>query len=110
MARNSADIDDERTDGPTPTRSGSGRTHARPRPAEPDPAPRAGGGGLERLTVNLIPRASKALEHACSLTGDSKTDTINRAVQVYAYLEDVWAKDGAVLVKSGDAMTELKFF
>lgn len=83
----------------------------RPERAKDDPAPtRNGGGGLERLTVNLIPRASRALEQACQLTGDSKTDTINRALQVYAYLEEVWAKDGAVLVKTGDSVTEVKFF
>lgn len=42
-----------------------------------------------RLTVNLIPRADKALQLAVQLTGDSKTDTVNRALQVYAYLEYV---------------------
>ncbi|VVJ23792.1 Uncharacterised protein [Amycolatopsis camponoti] len=72
-----------------------------------------GGGGLERVTVNLAPRASRALEKAVALTGDSKTDTINRALQVYAYLEEVWAKNGQVLVRSSpddDQVTVLQFF
>ena len=69
-----------------------------------------GGGGLERVTVNLIPRASRALEQAGELTGDSKTDTINRALQVYAYLEEVWAKGGSVEVEIEGRRTELKFF
>jgi hypothetical protein len=71
---------------------------------------RAGGGGLERVTVNLIPRASKALEQTSRRTGDTKTDTINRALQVYAYLEEVWANGGKILAKEGEDVTELKFF
>ena len=73
-------------------------------------SPRAGGGGLERVTVNLIPRASRALEQAGQLTGYSKTDTINRSLQVYAYLEEVWSKGGTVMVQIDDKVTELKFF
>ncbi|WP_340686377.1 hypothetical protein LCL61_08810 [Amycolatopsis coloradensis] len=72
-----------------------------------------GGGGLERVTVNLGPRASRALEKAVGLTGDSKTDTINRALQVYAYLEEVWANGGQVLIRNrpdNDEVTVLKFF
>ncbi len=45
------------------------------------------GGSLERVTVNLTPRSSKALEEVVGLTGDSKTDSINRAIQIYAYIE-----------------------
>lgn len=117
MARNSANTDEELTTGPTrPGQArGRGRTkteraHAEPVAEQPaDPAQR-GGGGLERVTVNLIPRAVRALEQAGRLTGDSKTDTINRALQVYAYLEEMWAKGAAVMVKDGDNVTELKFF
>jgi hypothetical protein len=70
-----------------------------------------GGGSLERITVNLAPRSSKALELATSLTGDSKTDTVNRALQIYAYLMDVISKGGSIDVReSGDADPErLKF-
>ena len=41
---------------------------------------------LTRLTVNLTERSSRALELAVNDTGDSRTDTVNRALQVYAYL------------------------
>jgi hypothetical protein len=41
---------------------------------------------LVRLTVNLTKRSDAALQLASDLTGDSKTDTVNRALQVYAYL------------------------
>ncbi len=54
---------------------------------------------LERLSVNLAPRASRALEQAVTLTGDSKTDAINRALAVYAYFEQVLHDGGVVLVE-----------
>src|SRR4051794_1094496 len=41
---------------------------------------------MERVTVNLTPRASEALREAVELSKDSKTDTINRALQVYAFV------------------------
>jgi hypothetical protein len=71
-----------------------------------------GGGPLECVTVNLTPRASRALEIATRLTGDSKTDTLNRAVQIYAFLEETLANGGTVLVQeSKDAPPQLiKFF
>ena len=37
------------------------------------------------------------------LTGDNKTDTINRAIQVYAYIVDITQNDGDVYVRSGGA-------
>jgi hypothetical protein len=39
----------------------------------------------ERLTVNLVERAVNSLALAAGITGDSKTDTVNRALQAYAY-------------------------
>jgi hypothetical protein len=62
--------------------------------------PRRGSGhGLERITVNLTPRSSSALEIAVELCGDTKTDTINRAIQIYAYLERVIRDGGSVHVR-----------
>jgi hypothetical protein len=60
---------------------------------------RRGGRGLERLTVNLTSRSSSALEDAVELCGDTKTDTINRAIQIYAYLEQVIRNGGSVHVR-----------
>ncbi len=54
--------------------------------------------GLTRVTVNLTPRASQALDHATGLTGDSKTDTINRALQFYLMLVEEERKGGNVYV------------
>jgi hypothetical protein len=71
--------------------------------------PRSGGGNgpLERVTVNLIARAARALQEVAELTGDSKTDNINRAIQVYAYLEAISQRGGAIYVReSADAELE----
>lgn len=70
------------------------------------------GGPLERVTVNLTPRAARALELATELTGDTKTDTINRALQVYAFLEHVTANGGSIHAReSADSELErLKIF
>jgi hypothetical protein len=38
------------------------------------------------VTVNLSARAVTSLDEATAVTGETKTDTINRALQVYAYL------------------------
>ena len=67
---------------------------------------------LARVSANLTARAARALEQAVTLTGDSQTDTINRALQVYAYLEEVQAEGGEVLIHRGgqDQPTSLRFF
>jgi hypothetical protein len=113
MTRNGAGTDEElEAASAAPSSTGRDKKSDRPEPGDSktEPNPRGGGGGLERVTVNLIPRASRALEQAGQLTGDSKTDTINRALQVYAYLEEVWSKGGSVLVEIDGKRTELKFF
>jgi hypothetical protein len=43
---------------------------------------------LTKLTVNLIPRAFAALEHATATTTNNGTETVNRALQLYAALVD----------------------
>ena len=78
-------------------------------PNSGDGAPTGAGGrgSLERVTVNLTPRSFRALEQVVRLTGDTKTDTINRALQVYAYLEEVIHASGSIYVRpSPDAETE----
>ena len=67
---------------------------------------------LERVTVNLVARASRALQLAVDLTGDSKTDVINRAIQVYAYLEHVTSNGGSIYTREaeGSELQLLKMF
>lgn len=60
---------------------------------------RGGGNPLERITVNLVLRASRALQRVVEITGDSKTDAMNRAIQVYAYLEEIEANGGDVYIR-----------
>jgi hypothetical protein len=66
-----------------------------------DPAvdPGRGRGPLERVTVNLTPRSSRALDHTVAMTGESKTDTINRAVQVYELVEEIMKAGGALYIR-----------
>ena len=54
---------------------------------------------MERVTVNLVARASRALQLVSDLTGDTKTDSINRAIQVYAYLEEIVSNGGDIYVR-----------
>lgn len=56
-------------------------------------------GPLTRVNVNLTQRTMAALESAVMKTGDSRTDTINRAIQVYDLVQDLLGNgDGRSLV------------
>jgi hypothetical protein len=72
----------------------------------------AGGSGLERVTVNLTVRSVEALEGLVSLTGDTKTDAINKALQVYSYLQNLMNTGGALYVREADGaeLERLRFF
>lgn len=64
----------------------------------------------ERVSVNLTKRSSEALLLASVLTGLNRTDVINRALQAYAYLEDMMSGGGKVLVQpAGEDVQQLKF-
>jgi hypothetical protein len=52
---------------------------------------------LTKLSVNLVPRALVALQLAAQTTGNSQTDTVNRALQIYAYLVSERAQGRHVL-------------
>jgi hypothetical protein len=52
------------------------------------------------VTVNLVARASRALQRVVDITGDSKTDALNRAIQVYAYLEEIESNGGDIYVRT----------
>jgi len=73
---------------------------------------RTGHGLLSRVTVNLNPRSSRALESTASLTGDTRTDIFNRALQVYGYLAEILCADGSVYVRCsvGGDLERLKIF
>jgi hypothetical protein len=66
----------------------------------------------ERVTVNLTTRTVRSLDRVVNLTSDTKTDSINRAIQVYAYLEEVMQNGGSVFATRGEGSTpeQIRFF
>jgi hypothetical protein len=56
-------------------------------------------GPFERVTVVLTAASSAALNRAVEITGDSKTDTINRALQAYALMAGEVRDGGQVILK-----------
>jgi hypothetical protein len=58
---------------------------------------------VERVTVNLTARAVQALEKVTDITGESKTDAINRAMQVYALLHRTQHDGGTVYLRGRNA-------
>lgn len=62
-----------------------------------------------RVTVNLVERAVKALDLAVSITHDSKTDTINRALQVYAYVLHETDQGGEVFIHKDGETSKITF-
>jgi hypothetical protein len=55
----------------------------------------------ERITVSLIDKASRALDAAAKRSGMNKTDVVNRALQVYDYIDSLIATDdNQVLIQS----------
>lgn len=55
--------------------------------------------GYTRMTANLTARGATALNEAASRTGDSLTDTLNRALQAYAILVEQAEREGVTTVE-----------
>lgn len=60
------------------------------------------GGSYERITVNLTEKASEALAEAIRIAGDSKTDSINKALQLYGFFQQLYEAGGAVYLRQKD--------
>lgn len=72
----------------------------------PDPASRPQRPAGERYSVTLVPPAVQAIAELTESTGLSKADVINRAVQIYAYL-DAQTRTGAdLLLREPDGTPE----
>jgi hypothetical protein len=54
------------------------------------------------LRVQLTARSNTALHHAAEMMGDTETDTINRALQLYAQLAQAVEDGGRVLIAMPD--------
>jgi hypothetical protein len=60
------------------------------------------------ITVTLIPQAAEALETAAGLTGLSRTDVINRALQLYAFAESERATGAEILLRRDGSVKRLE--
>lgn len=57
----------------------------------------APGSELRKITVNLNRRAVRSLDTVSASTGLSKTDTINRALQVFEIIDGLMVRGGGSL-------------
>jgi hypothetical protein len=53
----------------------------------------------ERITVALVPKAAADLQYLLDKTGLSKTDLVNRALQLYKFVEESTATGREVIVR-----------
>jgi hypothetical protein len=66
------------------------------------------GSPLTRVTVNLTRRAVEALEQLGNSTGYSRTDSINRALQIAALVQAIMDNEGGSLtVKRSNGTVEV---
>jgi len=68
--------------------------------------------GPLRVTVNLSARAAAAIHAITGLTGDSKTEAINKALQAYALIQEAQhAGGGAWLQDNGSSRpSQIRFY
>lgn len=73
---------------------------------------RGGGSSLERVTVNLTVRSVAAMDTIVQLTGDTKTEAINKALQFYGHIQEFLKSGGAVYMRDpgSDEMDRIKIF
>lgn len=64
---------------------------------------------FHKVTVNLIPKAWEAANTTAAHLGLSRTDVINRALQAYAFLEQVVADGGKIIVSRRGGSEVVKF-
>ncbi|MFE2392233.1 hypothetical protein ACFXC0_26255 [Streptomyces althioticus] len=60
----------------------------------------------ERYSVTLVPPAVEAINKLVEATGLTKTDVINRAVQIYAFLEERMGEGNEVVLRSPEGEYE----
>lgn len=90
MGKSTIDGYEARDAAGAPTQVGSGQM-------PPDSSAGPSGGGLTRVTVNLTRPAVQAMDALSEGTGNSKTDTINRALQIYALIHGIMERSGGSL-------------
>ena len=66
--------------------------------------------GLQRITVNLIPKAQNALRDATAAERLSKTDVVNRALMMYAFIVTATSRGEEVyLGKPGEELSRIRW-
>lgn len=60
----------------------------------------------ERLHVLLIPASSEALGNTVTTSGLSKTDVVNRAIQLYAFVTESQAAGNDLLLRTPEGEVE----
>jgi hypothetical protein len=68
-------------------------------PARSVPGPGTTTIDTERITVALIPRSAADLQYLVDATGLSKTDLVNRALQLYKWVEESLAAGQEVTIR-----------
>ena len=97
-ARNSPSVTD---DTPTDDTSSPPATDASAAPPTTGTG-RRGRRGPIKITVNLLARTLTALEDACRITEESRTDAINRAIQFYAFYQEMLSSGHSVRLVAKD--------
>jgi hypothetical protein len=75
-----------------------------PEPPTTSPARLQGSGGnsVTKLTVNITPRATAALDAAATANGETKTNVVNRAIQAYAFLTRMLNEGWDLVLRDND--------
>lgn len=60
----------------------------------------------KRQTITFVPAAVKALNELVEMTGEKDTDVVNRAVQVYAFIEKQIRAGKTLKVQAEDGSLE----
>jgi hypothetical protein len=69
-------------------------------------------GVAERTTTNLTPRSVRAMSNLGCWTGYTKTDIVNRALQIYEFIQQITERGGTLHVRQahGAELERLTFF
>lgn len=76
-------------------------------PDETNPSEDGRSSSLERVTVNLTPKSVAAMTLITQLTGDTKTEAINKALQFYGHIQEFLNASGSLYMRDHGS-TELE--
>lgn len=67
-------------------------------------------GNYVRLTINLSQKANTAMERAAEREGLNRTEIVNRALQVYDFIQDQVTQGKQIRAYTGDQGEIIRFF